>query len=229
VYRVVSRVLAAAVACTLAGVLGAGTLGLSTSMPTTGLDLREGAAGRVQVDVPEPGTVATFHVTARPIADRPTGLALVVEHGAVLGASGAAAARAAAREVVLTLTDDTGAVLASGSPGELRGTVVDLGVADDAAPVVVHGRASLRADGTGAPAGTERSDGAAPADGATLALDVRVAVSDEARTLGTDGTGTDALVAVAAGGSSVRHRDVPVRADRRSAADATRAPAGRVA
>lgn len=177
-YRVVSRVLVAAIACTLAGVLGAGTLGLSTSLPTTGLDLREGAVGRVQVEVPEPGTVATFHVTARPLADRPTGLALVVEHGAVLGASGDAAALAVAREVVLTLTDDTGTVLASGSAGELRGTVVDLGVAGDA-PVVVHGRASLRADGTGVPAGTGRSDGAAPAQGATLALQVRVAAADQ--------------------------------------------------
>jgi hypothetical protein len=174
VYRVVSGVLAAGIACTLAGLLGAGTLGLSTNLPTTGLDLRQGAAGRVRVDVPERGAVATFHVTARPLADRPTGLALVVEDGTVLGGSGAAGARVAAREVVLTLTDDTGRVLASGSPAELRGTVVDLGVARDT-PVVVHGEASLRPAADAAEHGAARSVASEAADGASVALDLRVA------------------------------------------------------
>lgn len=167
-YRVVSGVLAAAIACTLAGVLGAGTIGLATRLPTAGLDLREGAGGRVQVAVPEPGAVETFHVTARPLTDRPTGLALVVDDGAVHGAS-----RGAAAEVVLTLTDDTGAVLAAGSTRELRGAVVDLGVADDA-PVTVHGEARLRGGAAGP----------VLRDGATVALDVRVAGDGETRAVG---------------------------------------------
>lgn len=168
-YRLVSGVLAAGIACTLLGVLGAGTLGLSTTLPTTGLDLREGAAGRVEVAVPEPGAVATFHVTARPLTDRPTGLALVVDDGAVPGAS-----RAAAAGVVLTLTDDTGAVLAAGTAAELRGTVVDLGVAHDA-PVTVHGEAILRADGPG---------GRPVPAGSVVALDVRVAAGGDEPAVG---------------------------------------------
>lgn len=167
-YRVVSGVLAAGITCTLVGVLGAGTIGLSTNLPTTGIDLREGTGGRVEVDVPEPGAVATFHVTARPLTDRPTGLALVVDDGTVRGAS-----RAAASEVVVTLTDDTGTVLTAGSARDLRGAVVDLGVADDA-PVTVHGEASLR----------DRADGPTLPDGATVALDVRVAGDGDTRAVG---------------------------------------------
>jgi hypothetical protein len=169
VYLVVSRVLAAGVACALVGVLGAGTLGLSTALPTDGLDLREGAAGRVEIAVPEPGAVATFHVTARPLTDRPTGLALVVEDGTAPGSS-----RTGASGVVLTLTDDTGAVLAAGTAAELRGAVVDLGVTDDA-PVTVHGEARLRAD--------RPDDGPAP-DGRVVALDVRVARAGEGPAVG---------------------------------------------
>jgi hypothetical protein len=160
VYRVVSGVLAVGIVGTLVGVLGAGTIGMSTNLPPAALDLREGAGGRVQVDVPAPGAAATFHVTARPLTDGPTGLVLVVEDGEVRGSAG----RAADDDVVLTLTDDTGAVLAAGSAAELRGAVVDLGVAEDV-PVTVHGEASLRGGGSGGP----------DADGATVALEVRVA------------------------------------------------------
>lgn len=182
-YRVVSGVLAAGIACTLAGVLGAGAIGMSTNLPPTALDLRAGTGGRVQVDVPEPGAAATFHVTARSLTDRPTELVLVVQHGEVRGASERAAARAA-DEVVLTLTDDTGAVLAAGSTADLRGAVVDLGVTD--VPVTVHGEASLRADGSGRPP---------VPDGATVALDVRVAGGDDHRTAGTLARGRTVVAA----------------------------------
>jgi hypothetical protein len=189
VYRVVSGVLAAGIACTLAGVLGAGTIGMSTNLPQTALDLREGAGGRVQVDVPEPGAAATFHVTARPLTDGPTELVLVVEDGAVLGTSGRAAARVA-DEVVLTLTDDTGTVLVAGSAADLRGAVVDLGRTDDV-PVTVHGEASLPADRP------------SPRDGATVALDVRVAGAGDVRTAGSGGPRASGSV-VAAPGDGVR-------------------------
>jgi hypothetical protein len=169
----VSGVLAAGIACTLAGVLGAGTIGMSTNLPPTALDLREGAAGRLQVDVPEPGAATTFHVTARSSGDRPTELVLVVEDGAVLGTSDRAAARLA-DEVVLTLTDDTGTVLAAGRTADLRGAVVDLGRTDDV-PVTVHGEASLPADRP------------SPRDGATVALDVRVAGAGDVRAAGSGG------------------------------------------
>ncbi|GIG36928.1 hypothetical protein [Cellulomonas pakistanensis] len=150
--RLVSRVVAAGIATTVAGVLGAGALGVSTALPTTGVDLREGAAGRVHVPVPAPGASTSFHVTAHPGGAGPAALTLVLDEATGPGD----------RDVELTLSDDTGAVLAAGSAARLRGARVDLGVVDDG-PVTVHGTASL-------------PDSAPAADcGGTLALDVRVA------------------------------------------------------
>ena len=147
--RLVSRVAAAAIAMTVSGVLGAGALGASTALPTAGVDLREGAGGRVHVPVPAPAASSSFHITARAGDDRPAALTLVLG-----GATGPAE-----RDVELTLSDDTGAVLAAGTTAGLRGTEVDLGVVDGE-PVTVHGTATL--------------PDSASAGGGTLALDVRL-------------------------------------------------------
>lgn len=157
-WRLVPRLVAAAIALTVGGVLGAGALGASSTPPTAGLDLREGAGGRVHVPVPAPGASSTFHITARPAAG-PSALTLVLDD----------AAAPADADLRLTLSDDTGAVLAAGSAEALRGARVALGRVGDE-PVTVHGTATLPASAPAAAAG------------GTVALGVRVAADP-------DGTG----------------------------------------
>lgn len=176
--RLVSRVVAAAMAVTVGGVLGAGALGASTALPTAGVDLREGAGGQVHVPVPAPGGSSTFHITARPAPGGPSALALVL---------GDADVRAAA-DVELTLSDDTGAVLAAGSVAGLRGARVALGVVDEG-PVTVHGTATL-------PESTPTD-----AAGGTLALPVRVATDPAVRW--SPGSGDHAPAGGAAPGARV--------------------------
>ncbi|WP_431837871.1 hypothetical protein [Cellulomonas sp. Y8] len=154
--RLVSRVVAAAIALTVGGVLGAGALGASSGLPTAGLDLREGAAGRVHVPVPAPGASSTFHITARPADGGPSPLTLVL---------GEAAAPDDV-DLELTLSDDTGVVLAAGSAAGLRGARVGLGLVGGE-PVTVHGTATLPESGPAAVAG------------ATLALPVHVAATPD--------------------------------------------------
>ncbi|HYQ76406.1 hypothetical protein [Cellulomonas sp.] len=184
--RLVSRVVAAAIAVTVGGVLGAGALGASSGLPTAGLDLREGAGGRVHVPVPAPGASSTFHITARPVAGGPSALTLVL---------GDAAAPAGA-DLALTLSDDTGAVLAAGSTAGLRGARVALGLVGDE-PVTVHGTATLP------------ESAPATAAGGTLALPVRIATAPDAarwspgtvrRAPAGDGTATGPRLVVAAPG-----------------------------
>jgi len=152
--KLVSRVVAAAIALTVGGVLGAGALGASSAPPTAGLDLRPGTGGRVPVPVPAPGGSSTFHITARPADGGPAPLTLVL--GEVSGPAGA--------DLELTLSDDTGAVLAAGSARGLRGAQVALGPAGDE-PVTVHGTATLP------------ESAPAAAAGGTVALRVRVAAA----------------------------------------------------
>jgi len=154
--RLVSRVVAAAIALTVGGVLGAGALGASRGLPTAGLDLREGATGRVFVPVPAPGASATFHITARPADGTPSPLTLVL--GEATTPDGA--------DVQLTLSDATGAVLAAGSAEGLRGARLGLGLVGEE-PVTVHGTATLPESGPVAAAG------------ATLVLPVRVGTAPD--------------------------------------------------
>lgn len=152
----VSRVVAAAIALTVGGVLGAGALGASSALPTAGLDLRAGAGGRVPVPVPAPGGSSSFHITARPADGGPEALTLVL--GDATGPAGA--------HLELTLSDDTGAVLAAGSTRGLRGAEVALGPAGGE-PVTVHGTATLP------------ESAPAAAAGGTVALGVRVAATPD--------------------------------------------------
>ena len=154
--RLVSRVVAAAIALTVGGVLGAGALGASSALPTAGLDLRAGAGGRVPVPVPAPGGSSSFHITARPADGGPAALTLVL--GEATGPAGA--------DLELTLSDDTGAVLAAGTTRGLRGAQVALGPAGDE-PVTVHGTATLP------------ESAPAAAAGGTVALAVRVAATPD--------------------------------------------------
>lgn len=153
----VSRLFAAAIALTVGGVLGAGALGASGQPPTAGLDLRAGAGGRVPVPVPAPGGSSSFHITARPAEGGAAALTLVL--GEAAGPAGA--------DLELTLSDDTGAVLVTGSSRGLRGTEVALGPAG-AEPVTVHGTATLP------------ESAPAAAAGGTMTLAVRVAATPDA-------------------------------------------------
>lgn len=178
--RLVSRVVAAAIALTVGGVLGAGALGASSALPTAGVDLRAGAVGRVPVPVPAPGGSSTFHITARPVPGALSALTLVLGE----------AAGPADADLELTLSDDTGAVLAAGSTQGLRGARVALGPAGDE-PVTVHGTATLP------------DSAPATSAGGTVALGVRLAAApDGARWSpgtgdhGPGGTGTGASVRV---------------------------------
>ncbi|WP_147794807.1 hypothetical protein [Cellulomonas sp. Y8] len=165
--------------------LGAGALGASSALPTAGVDLRAGAGGRVAVPVPAPGASSTFHITARPAPGAPSALTLVLGE----------AAGPADAELELTLSDDTGAVLAAGSAQGLRGTRVALGLVGDE-PVTVHGTATL-------------ADSAPPTSGGgTVALGVRVtAVPDGTRW--TPGSGDHAPGGIGTGASARMVRTPP--------------------
>ena len=185
--RLVSRVVAAAIALTVGGVLGAGALGASSALPTAGVDLRAGAGGRVPVPVPAPGGSSSFHITARPSADGPAALSLVLGEAAGLGDA----------DLVLTLSDDTGAVLATGSTQGLRGARVPLGLVGDE-PVTVHGTATLP------------QSAPASAAGGTVALGVRVATAPDGDRW-TPGTGDHAPGGRDAGASARVVRTAPAR------------------